>query len=354
MIISIDGRFVNRKVGGQERYAWETLTELDKICNKGEFEIVIPSNSVVNPSFKNISIVKYGKKKNMVLWEQLDFKRYLKKRHSLGLYLLNTWPLFRPDFPVMHDAVMFSKKQLFGKSIYNKLSCTYHKLLFKSASKRMILAFTVSHFSKAELMKYLKIDENKIVVGQCGWQHFKNIQIDKTVFDDFPMIKSKSFFLSVSSRTPQKNFKWVIEEAKKEPNEMFVIVGEKVSLGDSANSELPNLIFTGRLSDERVKALMSECKAFIHPAIYEGFGIPPLEAASVGAKLIISPEASLSEIYTEYAHYIDPFSHNLSLNDLLKEKINDNVDELLTKWSWENNARIIYNAIKPYFDEDII
>jgi glycosyltransferase involved in cell wall biosynthesis len=71
-----------------------------------------------------------------------------------------------------------------------------------------------------------------------------------------------------------------------------------------------NIHFTGYLTDGEIKALMQNCRAFIHPAIYEGFGIPPLEAMSCGADLIISTATCLPEIYeksgipyfTEYQH----------------------------------------------------
>ena len=70
--------------------------------------------------------------------------------------------------------------------------------------------------------------------------------------------------------------------------------------------ELPNVKLLGYVSDGQVKWLMQNCKAFIFPSYYEGFGIPPLEALSVGAKIVVGNAASLPEIYKKSAYYIDP------------------------------------------------
>lgn len=63
MKYAINGRFVVRKLTGQERFATELLRELDKICKKGEFVLVVPEYAETLPDYKNIKIVKYGKVK---------------------------------------------------------------------------------------------------------------------------------------------------------------------------------------------------------------------------------------------------------------------------------------------------
>ena len=73
-------------------------------------------------------------------------------------------------------------------------------------------------------------------------------------------------------------------------------------------SQLRNVILLGYVSDEEVKALMQKCKAFVFPSYYEGFGIPPLEALSAGARIIIARSASLPEIYGNAALYIDAYN----------------------------------------------
>lgn len=90
---------------------------------------------------------------------------------------------------------------------------------------------------------------------------------------------------------------------------------------------------------------MSECKAFIHPAIYEGFGIPPIESLSCGAKLIVSTATCLPEIYGKSAHYIDPYNYDVDLNELLSEPVAP-ASEVLERFSWEREAEKLYEILK--------
>lgn len=94
-----------------------------------------------------------------------------------------------------------------------------------------------------------------------------------------------------------------------------------------------------------MKALMKNCKAFIHPAKYEGFGITPMEAMSVGAPIIISNAACLPEIYGNSAHYIDPDVSDVDLNFILSEKVEPS-ENVLDNYSWRKSAENFANAIR--------
>jgi glycosyltransferase involved in cell wall biosynthesis len=89
---------------------------------------------------------------------------------------------------------------------------------------------------------------------------------------------------------------------------------------------------------------MEKCRAFLMPSYYEGFGIPPLEALSCGAEIIISNAASLPEIYGNTAHYIDPFNTNIDLEELLKEPVED-PGEILKKYTYDTAAKQVYDII---------
>ena len=140
-----------------------------------------------------------------------------------------------------------------------------------------------------------------------------------------------------------------MKHAELYPNELFVISGamlknvippelEKIKL-------LKNIILAGYLSDREVKALMQNCKAFVFPSYFEGFGIPPLEALACGAPVIISNAASLPEIYGSCAHYIDPFKPNVDLEALLAEPVSSPAP-LFEKYSFDNSAKKLYEILK--------
>ena len=118
--------------------------------------------------------------------------------------------------------------------------------------------------------------------------------------------------------------------------------------GDIANlKNLPNVKLLGYVSDGQVKWLMQNCKAFIFPSYYEGFGIPPLEALSVGTKIVVGNAASLPEIYKGAALYIDPYSTDCTIKELLKKKT-DAPDMVLSEYTYDKAAKKLYNVLKEF------
>ena len=159
------------------------------------------------------------------------------------------------------------------------------------------------------------------------------------------------YFFSLGSRYKHKNMDWVFAAARQNPGYKFVVTGHNTLADYSKDIEASapeNVIFTGFLSDEKVKALMAHCKAFIQPSLSEGFGMPPLEAVSAGAKdIIVSNVTALPEVYGECAHYIDPLKYeNIDMDEILATEVKD-PSVLLDKYSWEKSA----GQIKALIDE---
>lgn len=344
---AINGRFVVRKQTGQERFAQEIVRELDKISMKGDFVLVVPKYAKSIPIYRNIEIVYYGNIKSF-LWEQTDFFWYIKKHGLISINLTTKCPLLSPDIVCLHDACIFEMRHLLTHNLYGMMSYLWHRLIFQAAAWRAKKILTVSHYSKKKLMHFLQVSEDRFFVIYNSWQHFARIEKDDGIFFRLPApIKRKEYFLAVSSLTPQKNFVWIKEVAKNNPDKQFLICGSAERFTKQGELELKtnNLHFTGYLTDGEVKALMCNCRAFIHPAIYEGFGIPPLEAMSCGAKLILSPLTCLPEIYERSAYYIDPYDYNMDLAAILSQKI-ESSERILNKFSWHKEAEKLYKILK--------
>ena len=344
---AINGRFTARKLTGQERFARELIAELDNICSKDEFVLVVPSYADDVPNYQNIAVVRYGNVKSH-FWEQINFYHYVKKNGLLSVNLTTTCPFLDPGVVCIHDAAYFEIADLLTRNLYGKFSTIWHRLLAKAAAKRAKKILTVSNYSKNRLSEILNIAKERIDVVYDAWQHFNRVDVDDSIFEKLPSrIERKKYFFALSSLSPQKNFIWITEVAKRNPNQQFVICGKSENISEFNEDTLKNgnIFFTGYISDSQVKALMKGCRAFIHPAVYEGFGIPPLEAMSCGAQVIASNATCLPELYEDAVHYIDPHDYNVDLESLLQEPVAP-PDKILEKFSWEKEAKKLLEILR--------
>ena len=91
---------------------------------------------------------------------------------------------------------------------------------------------------------------------------------------------------------------------------------------------------------------MRDSKAVCYPSFYEGFGIPVIEAMSVGAKVICSDIEAIRRIYGDTVYYVDPYDPEVDIERLLKREVGD-AEEILNKYSWAASAR----KLKQVLDE---
>jgi len=347
--IVINGAFFCNNISGIERVAYEITKRLDEISNKDEIGIIITKDAKNVPSFKNLKVIHYEENiGSLPKWEQFVLPGILRKMKAISLDYGNTCSLFYPGISFLHDIYcdLFPDDFITKREKHERF---YFRILNRIIAYRAKKIITDSYFIKNQIAKTFHINKKRIYVINLGWEHFKYINSDYSIFDDYPAL-SKPFYFSLGSLSKRKNIKWIVEYAVKNPESIFVISGSSLNTVkvDELSSSIPaNVILPGYLDDGKVKALMTKCKAFIHPSYYEGFGLTPLEALSCGAEIIIAKAASLPEIYENTAHYIDPFNTNVDLDELLKQPV-DPPDEILKKYSYEKSASLVYNIIKEY------
>ena len=100
---AFNGRFLTKGLTGQERYALELLTHMDKICEKGEFCVVTSFNALYLPDFKNIEIIQTGSLKREA-WEQFCLGPWLRKHKMKCVNLTTTYAIGHCDVVCIHDA----------------------------------------------------------------------------------------------------------------------------------------------------------------------------------------------------------------------------------------------------------
>ena len=347
MKFAINGLFYSRRIDGLYRYNNEVLKELDKICSKDELFVIVPIYVKKCPNFDNIQIIRKGRLKGL-FWTQLSFGCYALFHGMKTLDMCNSTILWNPGISCVHDLLYLDMAQTFNTP-KSKIVICWSKLNYRIIAKRSRLIFTVSNFSKNRIIEQYHINEGKVVVAPNGWEHMRNVHFDYSIFEKHPQLEQKQYYFTLASMSKYKNFDWIIEEARVNKDSVFAIAGGAVNSSKYSEelTQLRNVVVLGYVSDEEAAALMKECKAFLFPSKYEGFGIPPIEAMYLGAKAIVSNAASLPEVYEDCVCYIDPNRSDYDLNSLLQQDV-ASPSRLFEKYGWGKTAIIILDALHKY------
>lgn len=241
------------------------------------------------------------------------------------------------------------------------------KLNFKSSLNSSDAIFCVSEFTINELKKYYGIENKRLVLNHSGINKEEFYPVSKIVCEELLAgcynIKAE-FILSISTIEPRKNLITLVKAfnmlVNKNSNLKLVLVGRK----GWKNNELDryiidnkleeSIVFTGYVPDEHLKYFYSTCKFFIAPSIYEGFGLPNIEALACGAQLIVSDIPVFREILEDKAIYFEKYDYK-QLVELInnatdrKQRPSDNCD-----YTWNNTAGVISEVLENIRNDQCI
>jgi glycosyltransferase involved in cell wall biosynthesis len=347
-MIIINSRFLTQPITGVQRYAIELSLRLKQLDPSIEF--VCPKNVVQYDIFEQLNAKVVGRRTGH-LWEQTDLPQYLKKQGSpLLLNLCNTAPAFyKNKVSTLHDIIY---------ALYPQ-SCSFsfrlwYKMLIPRVLKSSLTIITVSEFSKKEISTYFKYPlENIHVVYNAVDKRFKsNREKNKTV---------KPYLMAVSSINYHKNYSRMIEaflnlcKSKKTKIDLFIIGGTNQCFTKQFYDIGQNVPvrFLGRVSDDELINLYQNAEAFVFPSLYEGFGLPLLEAQACGCPVLSSNTASMPEVLGNSAIYFNPTDNseiqnamNLIIeNKQLQDSLIDKGLINVRRFSWDESANKLYNII---------
>lgn len=355
--IYINGRFLSQALTGVQRYAAELVRAIDDLLVTGEmppslsntrFTVLAPPDAATDLELKCVTIRKVGARRGHS-WDQIDLA--LAARGKPLLSLANSGPvLHRRHLVVLHDAQAYRHPEFFSRSYL-----LVHRTLGRILSKTARLG-TVSSFSRSELCWALGVPEASIAIIPNSAEHLLRIAPDETILSRLRLTTGK-YFLALGTLSRNKNFALAVEASKRlqRPDHPLVVVGEgnKQVFGEDG-FPASDVIVAGRLRDEEIAALYSHATAFIFPSIYEGFGVPLLEAMVFGCPVIASTAAAVMETCGDAASYFDP-TDATALARLMQERIDGEPPlEVLTvrqnarlaRYSWKRSATKLLDVLQ--------
>ena len=341
--ILIDTKPLISQLTGIGRYAYEIVKRLDKDKFELFYDYGFVSKELIfkgceqKTSFSNLfkkSLVKKLKwfVRLLPLGVNTRFRLFLKKLNERNFKGMKFDLYFQPNFiPLdiearhlvvsVHDFTFIKFSEFHPKD-----RIEFFEKTFMQNIKKATHIVTGSNFTKNEIVEILGFDESKISVIYHGYDDKVFYPKDDTqkAAVKAKLNLAKEFILFAGSIEPRKNLATLIKAYNLLPGDLqakfdLVIVGAKGWENSQIHeliSQNENIKFAGFVADEELAALYSSASVFVYPSIYEGFGIPPLEAMACGCAVALSDIEVFREIYGEDAVYFDP------LNEAdLKEKL---------------------------------
>ena len=299
----INGRFLDQTLSGVQRFAYEMTRELTQIWPQtAEPPLVLrPAKGVGEEAPFRVRPVGY---RTGVPWEQLELPR--SASDGLLVNLANTAPLLaRRQAVIMHDVGAFDMPQAYSLAFR-----TYYRVLQRRMARKDIKIATVSEFSRSAIVKHLGVAHHRIAVVREGSDHMHRLaSADATLTRH--QLTPGGYVLAVGNLSQHKNLAGLTEAAPmlERRGVPLVIVGQINPIFDSAGIKLPRPArYLGRVSDAELKALYEGAACFVFPSLYEGFGLPAVEAMACRCVVLASRIPGLEETCGDAALFFDPTS----------------------------------------------
>jgi glycosyltransferase involved in cell wall biosynthesis len=247
---------------------------------------------------------------------------------------------------------------------FNARFAAWYQFLLPRLARRARRVITDSEFIKERILKHTKVDAEKVVVIYLGVDNRFCPEAISRIEETIATLKlpSRRYVLAVGSLEPRKNLArlfqaWALVE-KRMPDVWLVVAGASGSARVFSEGEFaavpPRVFFAGQVSDELLPALNAGATAMAYPSIYEGFGLPPLEAMASGTAVLVGNRASLPEVVGDAGLLVDPLDVK-AIGDGLRRLVQDVAlrEDLrhkgllrAKKFSWDETARRTWNVLQ--------
>jgi glycosyltransferase involved in cell wall biosynthesis len=365
VVIAINARVLNERRGGPARYTLNLLRELSKIDKKNKYLVFLKEPLDFGFKFPgNFTLIQVNTRSRF-LFDYIYLPFFSFRNHiDYFIFPKNTFSPFikAKTIPVYHDIIYYEKMSQREFDFWDHL---HHTIMIRINAKISHTDLTVSEFTASRMQRLLGIPREKILIAKEGvedsFRVIKDAKILKKVLLKYNI--KKPFLFYAGSLSPRKNMLNVLRA--------FMLIKDRIphrvyfTGGDSwRDSEIYDYIEKNHLEEYVIKigyvedadlvALYNLADCYLYPSVYEGFGLPILEAQACGCPVITSNRSSCPEVAGDAALIVDPESpvdiagrileiiKTPSLRKSLVKKGFLNVK----KYSWERMARQILTLFK--------
>lgn len=340
MLVSCNTRILNSHLTGAQRYTLELLSHFNGRVQ--EVKPGQPLSGIRGHAWEQFALP--TRLNGSLLWSPSNTGPLAVEKQVVSL--LDVVPLDHPEW-------------------LNPQFATWYRFLTPKLARRVRSIVTISEFSKQRIIAHCPSVESKIHVTHLGVDsRFHLIDNDEIKKMRTRMgIPTPHYVVALGSLEPRKNLSrlmqaWTAIEARI-PDDVWLVIagaqGRSLVFGDVSFEKLPPRVhLTGHVPDDLLPALYSGAIAAPYISLYEGFGLPPLEAMACGSPPLTGNLASLPEVVGDAGIMVDPYDvdaiadglFRLVENSTLRAELSQKGLARVKKFTWENTAKLTWQVLE--------
>jgi glycosyltransferase involved in cell wall biosynthesis len=367
MRIGINGRFLAAKRTGVQRAAYNLIRSLVTVDRTNEYVLFTSEDQLTNPDwqYENVTVVpsriREGENIRNHIWEQFTLPKLAKKYKVDLLHSpANLAPILYKGKSVVHihDLCFVVNPQWYSFSFR-----TLYNLVIPRLARRAAKVITNSNNSRNDLLQYCNLEADR--VSQVYWAVDDMFLHSLKEGGDTQSVGLEDYILYVGSLEPRKNIGTLLEayEQMRSSNphiktKLVLIGGESHVFADvrlKVKNYVEDVYFKGFVNDKMLLSFYKNARLFVYPSLYEGFGLPPLEAMATGVPVVTSITSSIPEVVGDSALMVSPYdtrqlsetmTRALTDEELRKVMISRGLEQV-QKFNWYRVAR---NTLAVYYE----
>jgi glycosyltransferase involved in cell wall biosynthesis len=368
MNIAINIRFyTNASLEGYNNFVKQLVTIWLAQHPEHHFFLITDNNTHQLSHTKNSTIIQTGIPARLpVLWRMWYnfFVPKVLKKYKIDVFVspdgFCSTKTKVPQILVLHDLAYKYYPQFFPKNHVR----FFNKHLNKMANKAQMVC-TVSQNTKADLIKFFNLNPNKIDVVYSGVKKIYQPLAQNIKSQTLQQYTNgQPYFLHIGTITPRKNIMALLKAFSKfkrlqQSSIKLMLIGKVPNSNKQFLNKLQNykykndVVLIQNCADDDLANIIGSAYALVYPSLYEGFGVPPLEAMQAGIPVIASGLSSIPEICGQAAHYIDPTQIDDIYEGLktiyINEPYKNNLVQLgfvqTQQYTWQRTCNLMWDSV---------